>query len=83
MEWEIFAVYVISAEDYFVMTSFKNEQEYCDFVAEIKSVALLWRDYDPKPEDYMLTLNTCSFEFKDAHTLIHAKLIKKSDNLKK
>ncbi|MCL2773034.1 MAG: class B sortase [Oscillospiraceae bacterium] len=83
MVWEVFAVYVVSAEDYYLMTSFADEKQYDGFVDLIKSRALIWSDYTPQPGDYMLTLHTCSYEFKGAHLIIHAKLVKKTDNFEK
>ena len=84
MEWEVFAFYVVTAEDYYLKIWFEeseDDKDYRDFVDLIKSRAVIWRDYDPQPGDYMLTLHTCSLEFKDCHILIHAKLVKKTDNL--
>jgi len=80
MEWEIFAVYVIHAKDYYVKTSFASDEEFFEFIERIKSSARLWRDYTPSADDYLLTLNTCTDEFDEAHTIIHAKLVKKKDN---
>jgi len=83
MEWEVFAVYVVSSKEYEVLTGFASDQVYFDYVESIKSNALFWSDYKPQPGDYMLTLNTCSYEFKGAHTMVHAKLVKKVDHIKK
>ena len=80
MEWEIFAVYVIHEIDYFVQSSFSSDEEFFAFIERIKSISLLWRDYTPSADDYILSLNTCSFEYDKAHTIIHAKLAKKTDN---
>jgi len=86
MEWEVFAVYVvnnqINEDNYYVVTSFADDIAYFDYVSLIKSKALIWSEYIPRAGEYMLTLHTCSSEFENAHMLIHAKLIKKSDNLK-
>ena len=82
MEWEVFAVYIIDPKDYYLMISFSTEEEYFGFVNQIKSKALIWSDYIPKEGDHMLTLHTCSWKFKGSHILIHAKLVKKTDNLR-
>lgn len=83
MEWEVFAVYVTSEEDYYLLSSFASDKEYFDFVELIKSKAMFSSDYTPQKGDYMLTLHTCSYEFENAHTMVHARLIKKSDNFER
>ena len=83
MEWEVFSVYVVSEKDYEVLIGFYSEQAFIDYVEIIKAKSMFESDYTPKAGDYILTLNTCSYEFKNAHTIIHARLIKKIDNIHK
>ena len=80
MEWEVFAVYYTKEEDYYLLSSFSSDKEYSDFVDLIKSRAMFWSDYKPRKGDYMLTLHTCSYEVMNAHTMVHARLVKKTDN---
>ena len=82
MEWEVFSVYVVGEKDYYLITRFGSEKEYISFANLIKSKSMFGSDYEPKEGDYMLTLHTCSYEFDGAHTLVHARLIKKTDNYK-
>lgn len=79
MEWEIFAVYVIHADDYFLQTSFSSHEDYVAYIEKTKAIALHWRDFTPAEDDYILSLHTCSGEFKDAHTIVHAKLVNKTE----
>ncbi|MCL2096877.1 MAG: class B sortase [Oscillospiraceae bacterium] len=81
MEWEVFSVYVTSEDDYYIMTNFDSENDYVDFAELIKSKSMFDSDYEPRAGDYMITLHTCSYEFRHAHTLVHARLVKKTDNI--
>jgi len=81
MEWEVFSVYVTNDDDYFLKTRFSSEREFIEFAEFIKSRSVFESDYEPKEGDHMLTLHTCSYEFRHAHTLVHARLVKKTDNL--
>jgi sortase B len=80
MEWEVFSVYVTNEDDYYLKTSFETEQEFTEFAEFIASRSMFESGYTPQAGDYMLTLHTCSYEFRHAHTLVHARLVKKIDN---
>ena len=75
MEWEVFSVYVINEDEYFLQTEFLTHEDYLAYIEMTKSVSIYWRDYIPVENDHILTLHTCSGEFKNAHTIVHAKLI--------
>ena len=87
MEWEVFSVYVVSnvvsKENYYLISSFASDKEFLDYVELIKSKSMFPSDYEPKKGDYILTLQTCSYEFTNAHTIVHARLVKKTDNFEK
>ena len=83
MEWEVFSVYVTSEEDYYIYTSFASDRDFINFAEYVKSRSMFESAYLPKAGDHMLTLHTCSYEFTGAHTLVHARLVKKTDNLRK
>lgn len=80
MEWEVFAVYVVYVDDYFLQSSFESDEEFFKFIQKTKEISIFWRDYTPSADDYILSLHTCSFEYDNAHTVINAKLVKKVDN---
>ena len=73
--YEVFSVYVTAGTtDYLKVDFLDNEyQEYLNNAIE-KSM------YDSKVEvnkdDKIITFSTCSYEFKDARTVVHAKLVK-------
>ena len=82
MEWEIFAVYVVHSNDYHVLVRFGGHEGYLQFLEHIRARALFFADFEPQPGDRMLTLHTHSFEFAGAHTLVHARLISRADNVR-
>lgn len=73
--YEVFSVYVTAGTtDYLKVDFLDNEyQEYLNTAIE-KSM------YDSKVEvnkdDKIITFSTCSYEFEDARTVVHAKLVK-------
>jgi sortase B len=81
MEWEVFAVYVVHVDDYYMFSRFNTHESYLDFIEHIKSRALFFIDFEPDIDDRLLTLHTNSYEFTNAHTLVTARLINKADNM--
>lgn len=75
--WEVFAAYTTTAEDYYIQTNFKTDEEFYDYVDNIISKSLIKTDYKPYKTDNLLTIHTCSYEFKDAHTMVYAYLKEK------
>lgn len=74
--WQIFSVYKIKAESYYITTDFNNDDEYIKFLDTIKRRSIYDFNTTLNKEDKILTLSTC---FSDTErTVIHAKLIKKS-----
>lgn len=49
-----------------------TDAEHTDWVAEIQAKSCFQTDYAPGPEDAILTLSTCTYEFTDAKFLVHA-----------
>ena len=49
-----------------------EEEEFGAWVEELKSKSCFRTDYAPGPEDDIITLSTCTYEFNDAKFLIHA-----------
>lgn len=58
--YEVFSVYQIEAEDYYMKTYFKNNQEFLKFANTLKSRSKYNFDVDIKEEDSILTLSTCA-----------------------
>ena len=72
-EWEIFSVYVTDTNFYYIETDFDSDEEYVEFLHTIKKKSMFDRDVNLTKEDYLLTLSTCTYEFKDARFVVHAR----------
>ena len=74
--WQIFSVYVIKEETYYITTSFANDREYQKFLNTIKDRSRYDFHTTVDSNDKILTLSTCYSDTK--RTVVHAKLIKRS-----
>ena len=74
--WQIFSVYKIKNESYYITTDFNNDNEYLEFLNKVKSRSIY--DFNTKIDsnDKILTLSTCYSDTE--RTVVHAKLIKRS-----
>ena len=71
-EYQVFSVYTIENEEYYITTNFKNDTEYQNFVSEIKSRSIIDFGVDIKSDDQVLTLSTCADNNK-YRVVLHAK----------
>lgn len=77
--YEIFGVYVTSADDTeCISINFNKEEDFCKYIDRILNKSIYNLNVDIKSTDKILTLSTCSYEFSNARLVIHAKLIKSS-----
>lgn len=74
--WQIFSVYKVSNETYYLTTDFASSSEYSDFLNTIKKRSVHNFDVNVSSSDKILTLSTCSNNNK--RVAVHAKLIKRS-----
>lgn len=74
--WQIFSVYKIKEESYYITTDFSNNNEYQKFLDTIKGRSLYNFNTVLTTDDKVLTLSTCYSDTE--RTVVHAKLIKKS-----
>lgn len=74
--WQIFSVYDIPEETYYITTDFNSDVEYETFLNNIKERSLYNFNASLTKDDRILTLSTCYSKSKRA--VVHAKLIKKS-----
>lgn len=74
--WQIFSVYKIPEETYYVTTNFTSNEKYQEFLNTIKERSIHKFDTNLTTNDKILTLSTCYSETE--RTVIHAKLIKKN-----
>lgn len=75
--YEVFSVYQIEAEDYYMTTNFKNNQEFLKFANTLKSRSKYNFDVDIKEKDSILTLSTCANNNK-YRLIVHSVRVKKN-----
>lgn len=75
LRYEIFSVYTTDINDNYIVTSFNSTEEYRNFLDEICSKSLFEVNIDISTDDRIITLSTCSYEYENARTVIHGKLI--------
>lgn len=73
--WEIFSVYTMKAESYYLSTYFSNTDRYKTFLRTIKNRSFFSFDVPLNTKDQILTLSTCKNE-KEERIVVHAKKIK-------
>lgn len=74
LKYEVFSVYVTDVNFNYLITNFDNEKEYEDFLNIIKEKSKVKSDVAVSAKDKIITLSTCSYQFKNARTVVHAKL---------
>lgn len=71
--FDVFSVYTIEKETYYLKTDFSNEQKYQKFLTILKSRSKYSFSTTVTNQDKIITLSTCSG--KNDRTVVHAKLI--------
>jgi len=74
--WQIFSVYKIPEESYYITTNFNSNEEYTKFLNTIKQRSIHNFNTNLDTNDKILTLSTCYSDTE--RTVVHAKLIKRS-----
>ena len=74
--WQIFSVYVIKEETYYITTSWSSDTEYLNFLNTIKERSKYNFNTELNTDDKILTLSTCYSDTE--RTVVHAKLIKRN-----
>lgn len=73
--WQIFSIYTIEAESYYITTDFSSAEAFMNFSKIMKERSIYNFGIDIKEDDKLLTLSTC-YDDKGMRTVIHAKLVK-------
>lgn len=72
--YEIFSVYEIKKENYYINTNFQNDEQFENFINTIQKRSSKRIDVDVSKEDTILTLSTCS-DKRGYRVVVHAKKI--------
>lgn len=73
IRWQIFSVYIAEPSDDFLQVSFSNDVEYTQYLDKIINRSIYETGVKVTKDDRILTLVTCSYEFKNARLVVHAK----------
>ena len=72
--YEIFSVYTIEPELYYLQTSFEDRNEYKNFLNTLKDRSIFGFNVDLQATDKIITLSTCTSDNKNRN-VVHAKLV--------
>lgn len=73
--WQVFSVYAIEAESYYITTEFPTNNQYDLFLKTISGRSIFSFNADVNTSDVILTLSTCQDNYNH-RVVMHAKLIK-------
>jgi sortase B len=73
--WQIFAVYKVEAESYYITTDFSSDESYEEFLSTMKSRSIYNFGVDVDKNDKVLTLSTC-YNDNGIRLVVQAKLVK-------
>ena len=74
--WQVFSVYTIPKESYYITPSFNSAEAYGEFLNTMKSRSEVEFSAEVNTNDKILTLSTCKDNFGN-RVVMHAKLIKR------
>lgn len=74
MEWEIFSAYYQRYDFYNTRLDFDSDEEWYQYLRALKEESLYDTDVDVQRGDVVLTLYSCTYEYKDARFVVHARL---------
>lgn len=73
--WQVFSVYTIKAESYYITTQFSSDNEFKEFITTLKERSKVNFSAEVNEKDKIITLSTCK-DSKGNRVVMHAKLIK-------
>ncbi len=75
--WQVFSIYTINPETYYITTHFSNDNSYTKFLNTIKDRSNYNFNVSLSSKDKIITLSTCSNAAGTGRIVLHAKLIKR------
>lgn len=73
--FQVISTYITSNDDNYINTSFSSTDEFSNFIDKIENKSKFITYNDSNSSNLLLTLSTCSYEFKDARLVVHCSLI--------
>ena len=74
--FQVFSVYTIDNETYYLKTSFNNDNEFQTIIDTIKKRSNYDFQIDVNTDDKILTLSTCDLLNADKRLVVHSKLVR-------
>lgn len=71
-KYEVFSAYPIRANEIVIPLDFENDIEYLRYLEGLVDLSLQKKDVNFDTDKKMITLVTCSYEWDDTRTLVHA-----------
>lgn len=65
---------------YFAKTDFADDAEFEQFISDVKARSMIDTPYTATAEDELMTLQTCSYEYKGFRTVIVARKLRKNED---
>ena len=65
----------------YTITDFSSDDQFMSFIQEIQKRSLFNTNISVLPDDKILTLSTCSYEFSDARLVIVARLCRENEDI--
>lgn len=75
LKYEVFSIYQIEREDYYIQTTFSDNEDYESFIRTITNRSIKNYNVNVSSEDSILTLSTCAND-NEYRVVLHAKLVK-------
>ncbi|MEG2457411.1 MAG: class B sortase [Bacilli bacterium] len=75
--WQVFSVYTIPSESYYITTLFPTDKDYQEFLNTISSRSEYKYNVSLNTKDLILTLSSCNINDNNKRIVLHAKLIKR------
>jgi sortase B len=75
-KWEIFSVYITDTDFFYIDTSFKDLNDYGNFLNTVKGKSMFDTKVSVSSSDTILTLSTCDYSKTNGRFVVQAKLMK-------
>jgi len=76
--WIIFSAHVVEPELWYMIPC-DSEDNFADFIEEIRARSLFDTDVDVTPDDRILTLSVCDYSYDDMRFVVHARKLREGE----
>ncbi|HHV39176.1 MAG TPA: class B sortase [Tepidimicrobium sp.] len=74
-KYRVFAVYITGGSTDYLKTNFKSTNEFLSYLETINKKSLFKEEHKFGGQEKLITLSTCSYEYRDARMVIHGYLV--------